>query len=999
MATERVMAMTDRQARNLTGGRKLSHAGTFKKDTLTPMKGGLMSPEETGFYGKGDRWSYFDLPEPILNPVMEDPVRYILDLSRKEIQEIIRGDREFDGKRGGEALKDMLDNINVDRELERARERFKEIPPSKMDEAVRKYRALKSFKKNGVHPSEFMLTRIPVIPPRHRPVKKMQDITLVDDLNHMYKQLFGSIQDYRDTAASDLPEDVKNEARENMYNKYKELVGLTSPQSQKFKEENIGGILQQLFGKGRSKHSMVTRRLLETNVDLAGMGVVAPDPELRLNEVGLPENQAWEVYEPFIMRDMVRKGVPATQAAKSVENRDKRAYESLQKVVKERPVILNRAPTLHKYSLWALEPKLVKGDTVRVPPQIVGPMGMDYDGDNQIASVVLALPKDNYTNQCHNPRGQNKNTYYSTDIVEIRKELNNKEYYSMPYFNAGVAGEENYDFYVVDLEDFPRGDHMYDNKHRSFYDVPGGVKVIAYDERGKQPVLTDVSAWSIHRDREVWLVNLKNKRQIITDDDERAVYGVEKGTYEFLRKRPEEASDMLVPVMKDTSSIYKESFKKYSTDKFRSTHHNINHLKPVINLDSNTGYFAGAFAGDGWVTYNYGELTGAVNFTGIEEEVVDKIEEVIASFYEDKVPGWGRYDGTTSYGKSSRYTMSSIELAEMLKGFIGSGAANKHLPPFWHRTSREFKIGLLSGLLDTDGSICVTHGKKKPQLAVNMGSISLRLLREIQQLLLSLGVYSTIIFSKKTQADNDAWILSISSIGIMTLKDELVCVKKKIEESFNECTPDSTGNNAARTDIIPIDKETAHKLYQKFSELNKQGKVKSGLYSAFYKSKKTGCISRLTFNKAREICPDMEIPEELREIADNTDITWTAVKSIENTGKRETGYDLTVPGYETFMSLDGVILSNTASFSVPVSKAAVQEAREKMTPADNLLSDRDNKPLFTPDQEYAEGLYYASKEPSDNKVVRFPTKQAMREAYNRGEIGVDDPVEIEVEEN
>jgi len=927
MATERVMAMTDRQARNLTGGRKLSHAGTFKKDTLTPMKGGLMSPEETGFYGKGDRWSYFDLPEPILNPVMEDPVRYILDLSRKEIQEIIRGDREFDGKRGGEALKDMLDNINVDRELERARERFKEIPPSKMDEAVRKYRALKSFKKNGVHPSEFMLTRIPVIPPRHRPVKKMQDITLVDDLNHMYKQLFGSIQDYRDTAASDLPEDVKNEARENMYNKYKELVGLTSPQSQKFKEENIGGILQQLFGKGRSKHSMVTRRLLETNVDLAGMGVVAPDPELRLNEVGLPENQAWEVYEPFIMRDMVRKGVPATQAAKSVENRDKRAYESLQKVVKERPVVLNRAPTLHKYSLWALEPKLVKGDTIKIPPQITGPIGGDFNGD----SISLN----------------------SKDLCIIRVNGEVRSYFGFESLIQDIFYPE----YQEDsaLETF--------GWQTTFFGVDRSqlnIEVLGLDSDNR-PSWQPISHISIHTSHGPDCYRLKTERGMelcVTAHHNFITYN---DNMELVKVKTEEmGGKKLIP--KSISPLLPEEIDSINIDGKK------------IDLDFDSGYWIGYWLGDG-------SLTGredTVSIASMEKESLDYVEKIGEDITDTKAWREGN-------GHSVRWTDKT--LYKFLEENFGTRSYNKLLPSWVFNSDKNFKKGIITGIIDAEGSI----GNN-----VDIELANGKLLEQIKLLVEDSGGVCTVRFGRSAEENKrETYIIRI------TINNSL---RKIVEQSnLNTYKYDKIsayGSSKNVWDKVPFNEEIYSRVRNMRIKDNSDKKFKWNHYRGV--AFKNGYISRVSALRlvkryGLDSCEDTML-RNWASIVNNTEIMWDVIEELEKCKRPDVTYDFSVPGNEAFSVCGTYLVHNTASFSVPVSKAAVQEAREKMTPADNLLSDRDNKPLFTPDQEYAEGLYYASKEPSDNKVVRFPTKQAMREAYNRGEIGVDDPVEIGVDD-
>ncbi len=129
-------------------------------------------------------------------------------------------------------------------------------------------------------------------------------------------------------------------------------------------------------------------------------------------------------------------------------------------------------------------------------------------------------------------------------------------------------------------------------------------------------------------------------------------------------------------------------------------------------------------------------------------------------------------------------------------------------------------------------------------------------------------------------------------------------------------------------------------------------------------------------------------------IIDNAQIAWSPVISVENTGKKEDGYDLTVPGYETFMSVDGVILSNTMQFHVPVSPEAVTEARDKMMPSSNLKSAATFKPMYNPRQEFLLGLYLASQKNSKKAPRIFTSKEAVKAAYTSGKLKASDPVII-----
>jgi DNA-directed RNA polymerase subunit beta' len=126
---------------------------------------------------------------------------------------------------------------------------------------------------------------------------------------------------------------------------------------------------------------MVQRRVLGASTDVVGRSTVTPDPDLGMDEVGLPEPKAWTIYRPFIIRNLVRKGMPPTVAVKAVAAQSEVARNALLAEMETRPVLINRAPTLHRYGFMAAWPKLTKGLTLRTPPVIAPSMSLDHDGD------------------------------------------------------------------------------------------------------------------------------------------------------------------------------------------------------------------------------------------------------------------------------------------------------------------------------------------------------------------------------------------------------------------------------------------------------------------------------------------------------------------------------------------------------------------------------------------------------------------------------------------
>jgi len=381
---EHIFAMTDAEAKELTGNREITSSATLGDKNMSPISGGLFDPESTGSLINGDRWGYISLPEALPNPIMEEPLRRILGMTRKEFEAAVVSN---DGG-GGQSFKQRLSRVNLGAEKARALDTIKSGAKTKRDDAVKRFRYIDALEKKGVNPSDFMMTRVPVLPPRFRPIIRHNSLTMVADPNYLYKALLDSSQDYKDTEG--LPDQVREEARGGLYQAYRSLVGVVDPEHTQLQKKEVKGILHQIFGKGSPKFGFIQRRVIGTNIDVSGLGVVTPNPALKLNQIGMPEPLAWDLYEPFVVRDLVQRGMPATQAAQAVADHSPAARDALTDVIATRPVLVNRAPTLHKYSIMAFEPVLTKGSTVQVPPAVVGPFGMDFDGDTAAFTVPVS---------------------------------------------------------------------------------------------------------------------------------------------------------------------------------------------------------------------------------------------------------------------------------------------------------------------------------------------------------------------------------------------------------------------------------------------------------------------------------------------------------------------------------------------------------------------------------------------------------------------------------
>lgn len=380
-----IMALTPKDIDEYCGGRELQNVETVDWKTMEPIKGGLFDKTLTGGHmtpdGGGNRWSYIKLHEPMPSPAMEEPIRRVLGITKPQFEAVLRGEHKINGKTGPRAIQAALASINLDKEIERARAEIDSGKRTARDTAVRRLGYLKSAQRLNIHPKDWMLDKVPVLPPAFRPVSTMgaKKLPLVADPNYLYKEVWDANQNLKEMSGM-LDEGDLGEERLAVYKAFKGVTGLGEPTHPKNQERQVKGILKHVFGSS-PKLGTVQRRLLGSTTDLVGRSVIAPDPDLDMDQVGIPETRAWDIYRPIVVRRLVRGGMPRVEAARAVEERSAKAREALVQEMDDGVVVINRAPTLHRYGMMAARPKLVKGEVMKVSPLVVGGFGADFDGD------------------------------------------------------------------------------------------------------------------------------------------------------------------------------------------------------------------------------------------------------------------------------------------------------------------------------------------------------------------------------------------------------------------------------------------------------------------------------------------------------------------------------------------------------------------------------------------------------------------------------------------
>jgi DNA-directed RNA polymerase subunit beta' len=242
------------------------------------------------------------------------------------------------------------------------------------------------MKEQGLKPQDWMISKVPVLPPVFRPVSKMGDVALTSDMNYLYKDVIENARNFSDLKG-DLSDRGLGDERLNIYNSVKAVYGLGQPISPENAAKGVKGAIRQVIGTS-PKFGMFQSKVISKTLDTVGRSVTIADPNLDMDEIGIPEKVAWEMYKPYVTRGLVRQGYPAATAIKMIADKTEAARHVLDKVMQERPIIMDRAPTWHKFNFMAFTPHIVDSDTIHVSPLVDPAYNMDHDGD----TVNLHVP-------------------------------------------------------------------------------------------------------------------------------------------------------------------------------------------------------------------------------------------------------------------------------------------------------------------------------------------------------------------------------------------------------------------------------------------------------------------------------------------------------------------------------------------------------------------------------------------------------------------------------
>src|SRR4029453_3563225 len=303
---------------------------------------------------------------------------------------------KFVCKNGAEAVKELLRRVDVDEEVSRLRiQLYDETSVQKKLDLIKRLRVLKSFqKKEGRRQNkpEWMIVKVvPVIPPELRPLVPLDGGRFAtSDLNDLYRRVIIRNNRLKRLIEIKAPDVIlRNEKR--MLQEAVDSLFDNSRKSNAVKAEG-GRALKSLSDVLKGKQGRFRQNLLGKRVDYSGRSVIVVGPELKLHECGLPKDMAAELFKPFIIRKLIERGIVKTvkSAKKMVERKEAVVWDILENVLKGHPILLNRAPTLHRLSIQAFQPKLIEGKAIQLHPLVTTAFNADFDGDQMAVHVPLS---------------------------------------------------------------------------------------------------------------------------------------------------------------------------------------------------------------------------------------------------------------------------------------------------------------------------------------------------------------------------------------------------------------------------------------------------------------------------------------------------------------------------------------------------------------------------------------------------------------------------------
>jgi len=868
---------------------------------------------------------------------------------------------------GPEAIEHALNMLDLDHLHETNMAVVRSGKKTRRPDAIRILGLVEGFRRSGIHPKDLMLSRIPVIPPKFRPFNVAGDTFIPGDANELYRDLV-DIRDAHGHLEAELGSQGAGHNRINVYDAIKAVYGYGDPVKAKTLERGVSGFLRKITGTS-PKFSALTRTLISKPVDYVGRGVIGLDPSLQLDEIGLPEDMAWKLYAPHVQRRLVRAGHSPADAVKAINDRNTLARKYLDMEIVDRPTMYSRAPAWHKFNVVGGTAKIISGKTILINPLVGTGLAADHDGDSLLTSTLIRTNLD-----------LSSVTTYSGAMITNQKIM---------------TFEGN-----INIQDMPivPGSEIKKSATVSEWDVPAGVLMYGLDRQTGQHGWFPVTKFSVHRDLEMWDIGLYNKTNLVVSSDHSLV-AYREGT--LVTVNPEAAHRLCVPKIRKVhtgdrvvSNILVTGMKGVGSAK-------LPHERSVA-LDRQFGQFLGLIIGDGWVDNQDGiYLCGAEDDNMQTLMDLTKTDNLNFLTHGDFIRHVAK--GFTEH-KMAKVRVSCAWFGRWLKQQIGEGALSKRIPSFSLNAPEEHLLGLLDGLLSTDGTVAITRGKKKPQLQINYATSSPDLVDNVRLLGRRLGIRVGVTHYRSSSSHKAAWLCHFSTpdfarmVARTGFRVSLARKQATLAEGLLHVDLES---KYQASDLVPYPWHLHKVLIETFKSLwpdaKQRGtnKFQAGeLSTSKTRGYWTRTLARQYTDEWRKSAIDRADCREYCELVEDTTVDWLPVVSARKLPGRMEAYDVTIPGPFTFATSEGIVVQDTMNVHVPALPDAVKDVRERLMPSRMLFSIKDHEKVVpVPKHEFVLGLYQA-KNRAPKQVHSFPTEQHALSAINAGKVNLSDEVKI-----
>ncbi len=294
----------------------------------------------------------------------------------------------FTIKTGAEGLLELVQKIDLANLIVSLREETAKSKGQKYFKLIKRLRLLESMRKAGISPASMVLTVLPVIPPDLRPMVQLAGGRFAtSDLNDLYRRVINRNNRLKHLMSLGAPEIILRNEKRMLQESVDSLIDASQRTSQV-----ISSPLRSLSDMLRGKQGRFRQNLLGKRVDYSGRSVIVVGPELDLSQCGLPKEMALEMFKPFVLREVIVRGyAPNIKSAKRfIEKRSPEVFDILEEITKNHPVLLNRAPTLHKLGIQAFYPVLIEGSAISLHPCVCAGFNADFDGDQMAVHIPLS---------------------------------------------------------------------------------------------------------------------------------------------------------------------------------------------------------------------------------------------------------------------------------------------------------------------------------------------------------------------------------------------------------------------------------------------------------------------------------------------------------------------------------------------------------------------------------------------------------------------------------